>query len=92
MMALPTEMSTKLWSDKRMKSPTPTYRSETKSPAPALPDDRQIMSPTERMKQITIDTDSDSSLSQSIQLSERQNLRKLLLCIKIFDHYFRKDT
>ena len=76
MMALPTEMSTKLWSDKRMKSPTPTYRSETKSPAPVvMPDDRQIMSPTERMKQITIDTDSDSSLSQSIQLSEREHLR-----------------
>ena len=75
MMALPTEMSTKLWSDKRMKSPTPTYRSETKSPAPVLLDDRQIMSPTERMKQITIDTDSDSSLSQSIQLSEREHLR-----------------
>ena len=62
----------------QMKSPTPTYRSETKSPAQVLPDERQIMSPTERMKQITIDSDSDSSISQSFQLSERErsDLRK----------------
>ncbi|CAG5084735.1 Oidioi.mRNA.OKI2018_I69.PAR.g10723.t1.cds [Oikopleura dioica] len=76
-MPLPTPMSVKLLSDERpIKSPTPSYRSETKSPAPDIRN--QIMSPTERMKQITIDTDSDSqsSFSQSIHLSGRDNFQK----------------